>query len=157
MSKHNAFYYRLRRVFQASVVVNIVLVITIVVLYIVSHTLRQRDVQSCVTTSLRKDPRTDTAGQICLTCDFQGHDTSDTLYEFIVKTDHNDSLCCLQRDGDLQNLILELVEENRHNWHTNPVNNISGKLRWWIERNHAAHLYPSGFSNGQKKHHCYKI
>ncbi|XP_021380228.1 uncharacterized protein LOC110467401 isoform X2 [Mizuhopecten yessoensis] len=149
MGKQSAFYYRIRRVFHASVVGNIVLVITIVVLYIVRQTLRDQNTIAGVTTSPRIDARTDIAGQICLTCDFQGHDTSDTLYEFIVKTENNNTLCCLQRDDDLQNLILELVEENSHNWYNNPAKTISETLRWWMERNHAAHLYPSFYHNGQ--------
>ncbi|XP_033760386.1 uncharacterized protein LOC117342353 [Pecten maximus] len=63
----------------------------------------------------------------------------------MLKTDNNNTLCCLKHDDDLQSLVLALEEENRNNRHSRQG---TDKLRWWTERNHAAHLYASDHSAG---------
>ncbi|XP_033760730.1 uncharacterized protein LOC117342642 [Pecten maximus] len=133
----------LRLAFHGSVLANILLVITLVGLFIVRQTLRNQDIPTTASPETRPEPLTDTAGQICIPCDLQ--ETTDTLYEFILRPNDNSTLCCLPQDDNLQNTILELLHgQNR------PIWNADGQfdLRWWRERNHAAHLYAYFNSKG---------
>ncbi|XP_033760385.1 uncharacterized protein LOC117342352 [Pecten maximus] len=143
----NSVHCQLKRLIQASVVGNVLLLAALVILYIVHKTLQDQSPNITPTPSV--DALTDNAGQVCLPCDFQGQQSGDTLYEFILKTDNNKTLCCLQRDDVLQDLILELEEENGKRLQTNSGKPIPKTLRWWTERNHAAHLYASDIRIGQ--------
>ncbi|OWF54840.1 uncharacterized protein LOC110467394 [Mizuhopecten yessoensis] len=138
----------LKHAFFISVVVNIVLVTVLIILFIIRQTLRDREFSTTDIPSPKTGALKDTGGQLCLPCDFKGTKTNDTLYEFILQTKKNNTLCCLRRDDTLQNLILELEETNRRNGHYDQNNMNPGKLQWWRERNHAAHLYLNPFTNG---------
>ncbi|XP_069104463.1 uncharacterized protein [Argopecten irradians] len=143
MSK--AVQSRLTRVFHVSVLTNFVLLAALVVLYIVRQTVNNRSPPDA-TAAPEIGAQTEIAGQICLPCDFRGKETVATLYEFVLKTEDNDTLCCLQSDDRLQEVILQLEDRNRYG---RRPNQDERPLHWWTGRNFAAHLYANDIHPGQ--------
>ncbi|XP_060069257.1 uncharacterized protein LOC132549341 [Ylistrum balloti] len=135
MSTTNVCYDRLKCLFWTSFVINFILVAALLILFIIHQQLQNGSVTENVTSTLTTGALRDSTGELCLPCDYQGQTLDNTLYETILKTENNDTVCCLARDEDLQNLILEVTNK--------------GNLRWWTERNYAAHLYRNDLYFGE--------
>ncbi|XP_060069246.1 uncharacterized protein LOC132549333 [Ylistrum balloti] len=142
-----SYHTVLKRAFNISVVGNILLVVCLLVVFVIRQHLRNQGHETLPTQTTRTAHQVK-AGQICLPCAFQGQATGHTLYESRLKTENNITLCCLERDGELHNLIRELKDENRGI--LNPDRQLvePEKLRWWRERHHAAHVYANPFAVG---------
>lgn len=106
-------YAKLKLVLRVSVGANLFLVAILLCLFIFRQVIKDNNNNDGVVPWSTVPPdrgalaHSGSTGQICLPCDYQ-LDFRDTLYEKIVKTESNRTICCLQHDQDLQDLILDV-------------------------------------------------
>ncbi|XP_060068881.1 uncharacterized protein LOC132548992 [Ylistrum balloti] len=99
--------------------------------------------------SFRSKATSDDIGSetVCITCSVYGKDVLTSLYDYTITTSYGVSLCCVNNDTDTQDIILQLLALPEHQYiYEGPSNQ---KLKWWTERDYAAHLYADHVSNAR--------
>ncbi|XP_033760167.1 uncharacterized protein LOC117342223 isoform X1 [Pecten maximus] len=138
--RKTAIYHSMKNVLKVSALGNIILLL---ILLCLKSLLPWADVALPPPTTAYRGAQTETtnvgSGAVCIACSFYGKDFRTTLYDNIITTNSNVTLCCLDNDTFIQDVILELADSpgNQYVYEGQSVH----KLNWWTERNYAAHLY----------------
>lgn len=133
-------YHKTRKILKFSAIGNILLILTTLCLYFASKSglPTNGDVSS-------QPGIGDTV--VCTPCSVNGREAVTTLYDtFITTYRGGGALCCLNNATDIQDNVLELtaIGDNQCFYEETASDY---KLKWWSERNYAAHLYAECFTH----------